>query len=224
MHEKEFEYLTIEAIINKHKTVFSNIYRSPSPLPNVSTADHIDNFINYLDTHLHNLSLYNCDSYVFLDSNINLLTINNNDAAARYLERIYSNGFLQKVGKATRVNNNSFSLIDHILYKNNVESNVSGTIVSDISDHFPNFIGIPNIAVKQKIEPKFSRNFTLNNMEKFNDDLGKLQWGNVLACEEVNESFYLFWHDFMTLFNLRFPLKKVKFNKNVHKIQNFMTT
>ena len=132
MHEKEFEYLTIEAIINKHKTIFSNIYRSPSPLPNVSTADHIDNFINYLDTHLLNLSLYNCDSYVFLDSNINLLTINNNDAAAGYLETIYSNGFLQKVGKTTRVNNNSFSLIDHIFYKNNVESNVSGTIVSDI--------------------------------------------------------------------------------------------
>ena len=45
-------------------------------------------------------------------------------------------------------------------------------------------------------------------MEKFNDDLGKLQRGNVLACEEVNESFDLIWHDFMTLFNLRFPLKK----------------
>ena len=33
------------------------------------------------------------------------------------LETIYSNGFLQKVGKATRISNNSYSLIDHILYK-----------------------------------------------------------------------------------------------------------
>ena len=33
-----------------------------------------------------------------------------------------------------------------------------------------------------------------------------------------------FWNDFITLFELHFPLKKVKLNKNVHKIHNFMTT
>ena len=32
--------------------------------------------------------------------------------------------------------------------KNKLDSTVSGTIISDISDHFTNFIGIPNIVEK----------------------------------------------------------------------------
>ena len=104
--EKEFECPTIETLINKKKIILSNIYRSPNPS---------DNFISYLDTHMNNLSLKNCDSYIFLDANINLLNINHNQYVALYLETVYSNGFLQN--KASRICNNSCSLIDHILYK-----------------------------------------------------------------------------------------------------------
>ena len=69
-----------------------------------------------MDSHLHNLLLYKHDTYVFLDANVNLLKINNCQNAARYLETIYSNGFLQKIGKATRIQGQgeSYSLIDHI--------------------------------------------------------------------------------------------------------------
>ena len=80
--EKEFECLTIEATINKKKVLLSNIYRSPNPLNNTSQAEHVENFINYFDTHLYNLSMKNDDLFVFLDSNINLLSINNNQNAA----------------------------------------------------------------------------------------------------------------------------------------------
>ena len=33
----------------------------------------------------------------------------------------------------------------------------------------------------------------------------------------------MFWDDFHTLFELYFPMKKMKFNKNKHKINNYMT-
>ena len=60
-------------------------------------------------------------------------------------------------------------------------------------------------------------------MARFKEDLGNLRWRNVLACEEVDESFNLFWQDFKTLYNLHFPLKQVKFNKNLYSINKFMT-
>ena len=39
----------------------------------------------------------------------------------------------------------------------------------------------------------------------------------------MNNSYDNFWNDFHTLFELHFPLIKVKFNRNVHKKNNFMT-
>ena len=148
----------------------------------------MDSFIDNIDTHLHNLSLFEHDTYVFLDANINLLKINNCQNATRYLETIYSNGFLQKIGKATRIHGEQYSLIDHIMYKTCIECK-SGTILTDFSDHFTNFIAIPLKQVKSANEFRFSRNFSINNMQKFKDTLSNLRWQNVLNCKEVNESF-----------------------------------
>ena len=64
----------------------SNIYKSPNPNECTQT-EHNDTFIDYLDTHLYNLSVYNYDAYVFTDSNANLLNLNNNNTTARYLEK-----------------------------------------------------------------------------------------------------------------------------------------
>ena len=126
----------MEIVLNKKKVLLSNIYRSPTPTANSTHNEHIDCFINHLDVHLSNLAILNTDSYVFLDSNINLLKINHSQSAALYLETIFTNGFLQKIGKATRVQWNTFSLIDHILTKTEANVELSGTIISDISDHF----------------------------------------------------------------------------------------
>lgn len=225
MQEKTFECLTIEINLNKKKLVLSNIYRSPNPPSNTTHNDHAENFINNLDAHLHNLSLCNLDTYIFLDSNINLLNINHNLSSQLYLETIFSNSFLflQCIGKATRIVNESYSLIDHILTKVNHPTLNSGTVISDISDHFINFIEIPNSKMSKKSDHKFTRNITFNKLVAFRNDLNRLTWNNVTSCEDVNESYDAFWSDFEALFNLHFPVKKVKFNRNIHKINNFMT-
>ena len=95
--------------------------------------------------------------------------------------------------------------------------------MTNFSDHFTNFIGICNSNNKPKTEYRVSRNFSAANIEKFNDDLSKLRWRNVLSSNDVNVIFDNFWSDFYALFILHFPLKKVKLNRNVHKIQNFIT-
>jgi hypothetical protein len=107
MIEKEFESLTLEISLNKSKCIISNIYRSPTPCNNVTNNEHVNNFISHFDIHLSNLSLCNKDTYVFMDSNINLLNINHNTLTQLYLETMYSNGFSQIVGKATRIQGNS---------------------------------------------------------------------------------------------------------------------
>ena len=223
MIDKEFECLTIEIMLNRKKILLSNIYRSPTPTANVTQTEHSENFINHLDTHLFNLSQLNPDSYVFLDSNINLLKLNHLPTAALYLETIFSNGFLQKIGKATRILGNSFSLIDHILTKTVETVGSAGVILTDFSDHFMTFVAVPNAKTKVQNMTKTKRNFSKTNLRRFKDDLGACNWNNVTNCNEVNSSYNNFWEDFHTLFELHFPLIKVKLNRNVHNVNNFMT-
>jgi hypothetical protein len=63
---------------------------------------------------LSELKATNKQSYVFLDSNVNLLQLQQQDAA-NYLNSIFEKGYLQIVTKASRIQNNSRTLIDHIL-------------------------------------------------------------------------------------------------------------
>jgi hypothetical protein len=51
-----------------------------------------------------------------------------------------NNCFAQCITKATRIVNKSYSLIDHILTNSGHGDVVSGTVISDISDHFVTFV------------------------------------------------------------------------------------
>jgi hypothetical protein len=62
------------------KTLLSNFYKPP-------VADHT-NFINHLEKLPHNLAIINHCSFIFGDSNINLLKIANNVAAHDYLDMV----------------------------------------------------------------------------------------------------------------------------------------
>ncbi len=53
-----------------------------------------------------------------------------------YMNLLFAAGYLQGIFKATRIQNESKSLIDHIHF-NNIQAKISsGVIISDISDHF----------------------------------------------------------------------------------------
>ena len=169
------------------------------------------------------LSALNKESFIFMDSNINLLNVNQNNSPTHFIESSMQHGFIQTVSKATRTFNNNTSLIDHILTNSkNAEVN-TGVIINDISDHFRTFIQ-PQLATHSNPnKPTFRQDMSRHKMEKFRADLGKLGWQNVLASREVDESYGLFWNDFKTLYDLHFPVKQVKFNKNIHSINKFMT-
>ena len=54
-----------------------------------------------------------------------------------------SNGFLQLITKATRIQGTSISLIDHILTNSLGSTSDVGTIINDVSDHFITFFFVP---------------------------------------------------------------------------------
>jgi len=134
-----------------------------------------------------------------------------------------SNGFIQLICRATRIQSTHFSLIDHILTNTNLTNYLTGTIVSDISDHYINFIELPAEKTKPKYKAEFKRKFTRDNILRFKESLANLNWDEVCSEMDVDKSFDLFWNDFDALYKLHFPLTKIKFNRNIHKINNYMT-
>jgi len=177
------------------------------------------------DSHLNKLNKTDSPYLIFLDSNINLLKLANSNLAQSYLNIIHLNGFLQLTRKATRIQNNSYSLIDHILVKNEPENLLSGTIVSDLSDHFINFISLGNSNNSTPLcNHRYERVFSQQNKSNFLNTLNNMSWRNVLSQKDVDPAFDEFWDVFSPLYDIHFPLTKIKFNRNMHKINNFMTT
>jgi hypothetical protein len=223
--EKEFESLTIEISTLGKKIILSNVYRSPSPSPNQTASSQMDLFINRFDSHLHNLFQLNPTSFVFLDSNINLLKLANNQTSLDYLETIHSNGYLQIISKATRIVGDSFSLIDHNLCKNYDPTLFTGTLATDISDHFMNLVCFSaNHKSKPNNNSKYMRSFSFQNMTNFRNALNNIRWHSVYATDDVNLSFNNFWDTFSALYDLHFPLTKFTLNRNIHSLNDFMTT
>ena len=222
-HQKTFENLTIELSYPNKNILVSNIYHSPNPPSGCTVTAHHTNFLETLDAHLNDLSNANKDAYVFLDANIDLLKLNNAELPNAYMDINISNGFLQIITKATRVQGNHVSLIDHVLSNSNHNSYITGTIISDISDHFINFVQPPISKIKTKTKPVYRRNFSPTTIQNFKIALSNINWNETLAANDVDLAFSCFWEKFSLLFNLHFPLIKFKFNKNIHKCNNYLT-
>ena len=140
-----------------------------------------------------------------------------------YFTNIYAHGFTQLISTTTRIQGNTVSLIDHILTNSNQNLYESGVIISDISDHFPVFTIIPSNTKNKQAKHAFSRSFSHANVEKFREKLANTDWAMVTSKNDVNECYTIFWEKFSNHYNDCFQLKKSKFNKNIHRINSYMT-
>jgi hypothetical protein len=78
---------------------------------------------------------------------------------------------------------------------------------------------------KVQNEPTLRQSFNKVNLANFRNSLSVLSWNNVtgISCNNVDEAYNQFWNDFKLLFDLHFPLKLQRFNKNVHSKNKFIT-
>jgi hypothetical protein len=201
--------------INQNCFLATYVYRSPTAVMGESNVIQIENFNSKLDNFLHELYAQDSDSFVFLQANINLLKLNNSNPTSDNITTLHNNGYLQLISKATRIIDDSYSLIDHILCKSFKQTYKSGTLLLDISDHFLTFLSLPfNMNDKPKHNQiKKKRVFSFDNMSSFKAALQNINWWDVYNCNDTDRSFELFWDIFYTLFDLHFPLTSFNFNK-----------
>jgi hypothetical protein len=76
---------------------------------------------------------------------------------------------------------------------------------------------------KQQHKTNLSRNFSEQNLLSFKNELAMTDWNSVLSMNNVDSSYEEFWKIYADMYNRIFSLKRTRFNKNIHKINNFMS-
>jgi hypothetical protein len=224
--DRLFESISLQISDNsnakcKHYIV-SSLYRSPTPINNVTQANQIENFLNTFDQLTNFLRSKKLCSFICMDSNLNLLDLNA-QSSFTFLNNIIGNGFIPINLKATRVQNQSISLIDQIVTNEPDKCCNSGSIIDDLSDHWITFVQLNFCKKKCKNEQQKSRLIKNANLEQFHESLSNLQWNDVTLSDNVDDCYKLFWDPFKSLYDLHFPLVTKRFNCNFHKINAFMT-
>ena len=222
--EKVLESLCIELELDKKtKILISNVYRSNGKHPILSEAEQCEAFLDLFSNLQEQMSHFKCDSFIFGDFNFDLLKFQEHGRTKDLLENSFSNGFLELISMPTRLTHTAATLIDHV-YTNSVKDNFDTSIIlSDISDHFPILTILPDKKKSSKQPFIEIRNFNEENMQAFREEFLQIDWNQLYEENDAQAAYDFFQNKFDITFNKHFPLKKVKFNKNVHAKEPFMT-
>jgi len=154
------DILTIKITFpNRTNILVCNIYRHHS----IS----IKTFIEKLQPLLEKFNLTKMSVIIVGDFNINLFNTTSCQIKD-FNETMVINNFFQGVKSATRITQNTATLIDHVYYKNFEFGNVTtGTLLTDISDHLSTFFILKGNKLLVKNERITNRIYSENNLNKF---------------------------------------------------------
>lgn len=129
----------------------------------------------------------------------------------------------------TRISNKTATLIDHMFYNEGsyAKSNLkvhSGNILSDISDHLPNFIILSNCVSKENINCRpYIRLHTPQNKIKFRESLSSVDWqSHLYSCSDVNTCFNEFISVLQNIYEKSFPL--IRQSRKAYKDKKWITS
>ena len=127
----------------------------------------------------------------------------------------------------TRVTKNSASIIDHVI-SNTTKNIVAGIAVAEVADHLCPFVIIENkqmMAEERKTKHKTItiRENKKENQERFADTLAKISWEELENEADIDKKTEMLTTTINKAYDEAFPLKTVRFNKNKHALEKFMT-
>ena len=150
--------------VDKQEFIVGGIYRHPN-----GDIGHFNNALNDKIKRIKDKTV----AITLGDININLNNEGNDDTST-YLNNYFEKNFIPCITVPTRVTDHSATTIDHIFLKVPTEliqsKCSSGNLITDISDHLPNFTFLDLKIPTMKNRP-YTRLFTENNKQLFADIL-----------------------------------------------------
>jgi hypothetical protein len=222
--DRIFESLFIEVELGPSaKCIVGSTYRPGTKHPTLSSGDQFTQFMDLLSNLCSNLSDYKSPVYSFGDFNLDLLQYNSSQQVTDYIDLLFSFGFMQIITKPTRVTLKSATLIDHLITTS--DSNVFESVIltTKLSDHFP-LIYVSNSQTQEGSNEFYEAcNFSYSNLEAFGQILQRTDWNTTLTSDCPQEAYTNFANIFFNLYDTQFPVQRLKFNRNYHKLENWMS-
>ena len=201
--------ITVElSISNRTNIIVSCIYRAPGTSVDIFT-DKLELLIT---------TVKNTSKTIFLcgDFNTDLLKYsNNNKGTQHFVDMLFSLGIYILIDKPSRITDSSATLIDNI-FKIELNSNTTGLLINDISDHLPIFcvcsysdMDINRISDKKY---RFIRKFNEGCIKSFNN-----------AETDADTAYTNFIDIFTRLYDKNCPIKNICNNKPIFKNKPWFT-
>ena len=141
--ENEFEYILIEVNNSKSQNILCCcVYRHPDT--------ELQSFMDYIDKTSTKFSKENKLILMMGDFNIYLLNYESHSDTNEFSNNITSYYLLPYILHPTRVTDHSATVIDNIFSNNTEYDTFSGNILTNISDHFPQFLVINKVNIDYK--------------------------------------------------------------------------
>ena len=208
------------------KYVICNIYKPPNQI-----ADDLNIFIREFSDTLSFILNRHHSAYICGDFNIDLLQMYTNHYYNDFLEAAVSIGFLPQITLPTRIGEAGYrsSLIENIFTNaiDAIEQTISGTLLTDITDHKAIFTSVNDVQYKERI-PKYKKIEVRDNlsMTNFINELQQMNIYNSLDANpqsNPNDNYEIFERILVHARDKHLPIKKVKYCKNKHKLNKWMT-
>ena len=198
--------------INDQEIILGGIYRHPS-------KGKIDCFNEALKKSLDSINR-NTMTIILGDMNINLL-LEDKEFVETYLNNFLSRNYIPLITLPTRINKHSASLIDHIFVKippNLIQNKCSsGNLITDLSDHLPNF-SLINIQTPSLKNRPYVRIFSEEKINLFNEQyVNEPDLINDSDLINANHAYSTFSTNYINLFNKYFPFRRLSQKELKHK-------
>ena len=155
------------------------------------------------------------------DFNLNLLKHDTHSDTGCFLNGLLHDSFVPLITRPTRFSDTASSLIDNIFSNKLFNNSVSGTLITDISDHLPIFYikYETHFQEIQKTVTYCKRNITERQVNDFKLKLAQVDWSEVTECSNANNAYNAFLTKFTTYYNKHLPVqcKTVKCRNHSYK-------
>ena len=160
---------------------------------------------------------------VGMDHNLDLIKSDKHQPTKEFIEINLENELIPTITKPTRITRNTATSIDNIIIGRNYQSVYTSMILlTDISDHCPTMLELPNIDI-YKTEPKKYKQLNPINIKKINDKLHETNWESLLDNLDTEDSYNTYQATLNSILDEITPVKEYTINPNKVLKEEWMT-
>ena len=143
------------------------------------------------------------------DFNFDLLKYEENNITQDFFNSMNSQSLIPVISKPTRVTDSSATLIDNIFISNPMNF-TSGIIITDISDHFPIFINLRSVFLRNIDDSNIKIEYRLINddtMKNFHQTVSSIDFTDISNTEDCSTAISQLTDILDYNYKLCFPIK-----------------